>query len=398
MGALTAAVDEVVATDLDVLGDHEIRDQLRLLQREVNRLAAYRSKGTGTLERRAIRAAGSGRESAAVRPTRDWAESELGLNPSEAKRAGQTGRRVSEDPDVERAYAEGRVREEHVRVITEAVRQLSGRQRSKVLTELLDAAESSTPVTLGRLARRLLARTDHEAAAAADERRHARRHVRAAETPDGMLALNALLAGVDKEIVQTAIDAYRTPDAEGEHRTPEQRTADALVASLRASLDVGRAPTQHGIKPHVIVVIDLSDLGAAKGTAEGMWSGPLPADEIRRLSHDATITRVLVDARSVPIEVSEGRRTVASGLWKALLARDRGCRWPGCQAPPAWCDAAHGRVPYRDNGRLSLENGLLLCRRHHRKVDNGGWAIDIRGPDIAFVAPGGRRVSSPPAE
>lgn len=192
-----------------------------------------------------------------------------------------------------------------------------------------------------------------------------------------MLALNALLAGVDKEIVQTAIDAYRTPDAEGEHRTPEQRTADALVASLRASLDVGRAPTQHGIKPHVIVVIDLSDLVAGKGTAEGMWSGPLPADEIRRLSHDATITRVLVDARSVPIEVSEGRRTVASGLWKALLARDRGCRWPGCQAPPAWCDAAHGRVPYRDNGRLSLENGLLLCRRHHRKVDNGGWAIDM---------------------
>lgn len=396
MADLTVAVEEVVATDLDALGEPEIKQQLQLLQREMNRLAAFRSRCAGTLESRAIRDAGHGRESAAVRPIRDWEKEELRLDPFEAKRTGQTGRRVAEDPDVERAYAGGRIREEHVRVITDAIRQLTGAQREEVLAALLEAAETCTPIALGRLARRLLAEADHEAAQAADDRRHGRRYGRMTETADGMLALHALLAGLDKEVVQTAIDAFRTTDAHGEHRTSEQRTADALVAALRASLDLGEAPTQHGIQPHVIVIVKLDDYVSGRGTGEGMWSGPIPVDEIRRLSHDATITRVLVDARSVPIEASEGRRNVASGVWKTLLARDRGCRWPGCQAPPAWCDAAHGRDPYRDKGRLSPSNGVLLCRRHHRKVDNGRWTIDIRGPDITFIAPDGRRVESPP--
>jgi hypothetical protein len=395
MADLTTAVDEVVATDLDALTEEQIKEQLRLLQRELNRLVAFRSKGTGTLETRAIRSAGTGRESRAVRPTRTWAEEELGLTPSEAKRSGQTGRQVSDDPEVEHAYAEGLVREEHVRVITETLRTLVGDQRADVRTHLLAAAPSCTPVALGRLARRLLAKADQEAAQAADDRRYARRYARVTQTPDGMLALNALLSGLDMEVAQTAVDAFRTPDAEDEHRTPEQRTADALVAALRASLDLGKAPTQHGVRPHLILVAELSDFAAEQGSGEGMWSGPLPIDEIRRMSHDASITRVLVDARSVPIEASEGKRNVTSGVWKALLARDRGCRWPGCQAPPAWCDAAHGPVPERDNGRLSPSNGVLLCRRHHRKVDNGGWTIDIRGPDISFLAPDGHRVRSP---
>jgi hypothetical protein len=398
MAGLTGLVDEVVATDLDALADEEIREQLRLLQREMNRLSAFRSKGAGTLEQRAIRRAGNGRESRAVRPTREWAERELGLNPSEAKRAGQTGRRVSEDPEVARAYEQGRIRDEHVRVITDTVRGLVGEQRAEVLQKLLASAADCTPVALGRVARRLLAVADREAAEAAEDRRHARRYARATQTPDGMLALNALLTGLDQEIAQTAIDAFRTQDAEGENRTPEQRTADALVAALRASLDLGKAPTQHGLRPHLILIAELPDFMSNHGTGEAMWSGPILMDEIRRTSHDATVTHVLVDARSVPIEVSEGKRNVATGLWKALLARDRGCRWPGCQAPPAWCDAAHGHRPYRSNSRFNVSNAVLLCRRHHRKVDLGEWTIDIRGPDIAFIAPDGRRVESPPPE
>ena len=396
MERLTAAVDDVVGTDLDALGEAEIKRQLVDLQREMNRLAAYRSKATGTLEQRAIRTAGHGRESRAVQPTRTWAEEELGLTPSEAKRTGETGRRVSDDPEVEQAYAEGLIREEHVRVITDTLRRLAGEERAEVRAHLVEAARRCTPVALGRLARRLLAKADHETAQAADNRRHERRSARVAETPDGMLAVNALLSGVDKEIAQTAIDAFRTQDAKDEHRTPEQRTADALVAALRASLDLGKAPTQHGIRPHVILIATLSDYASGQGTGDGLWSGPIAMDEIRRVSKDATITRVLTDARSVPIEVSAGSRYVATGLWKALVARDRGCRWPGCSAPPAWCDAAHGEISFRAQGPLSVHNGVLLCRRHHRKVDLGKWTIDIRGPDIGFVDPTGRRVESPP--
>jgi hypothetical protein len=47
--------------------------------------------------------------------------------------------------------------------------------------------------------------------------------------------------------------------------------------------------------------------------------------------------------------------------------RDSHCRFPGCDRPPSWCDAHHVRH-WADGGPTSLDNLLLLCRRHHRLV------------------------------
>jgi hypothetical protein len=51
---------------------------------------------------------------------------------------------------------------------------------------------------------------------------------------------------------------------------------------------------------------------------------------------------------------------VSAQLRKALEARDRHCRWPGCTRPGSWCEAHHV-VPWIRAGATNQANLLLLC-------------------------------------
>jgi hypothetical protein len=393
---LVASVGAISSVDLDGHGDADIVDHLERVQRQMNRLQAHRARCAGVLTRRAIQRAGRGRESRATRGVQEQLTDRLGLSPSEARQAGRAGRQRDASPETTKAHDAGDIRDEHARMINRALDQIPPAKRQAAERRLLKLARRQHPGEFGRSVRRLVERLSRDGADRSKRELHERRYGRMNQLPDGMTTFSSGVSGLDAETVQTAINAFRTPDATGERRTPEQATADAFVAMCQAALRAGEAPEQHGVPPQVAVVISLADLTSGLGSGEGAWTGPIPARDIQRLCHDATISRVLVDARSVPIEVSEGRRTVTSGVWKALVVRDRGCRWPGCDAPPAWCDVAHGERPHRHNGQLTLSNAVLLCRRHHRRVDGNGWTIKIRGPDITFVAGDGRKVESPP--
>ncbi|MCY4427846.1 MAG: HNH endonuclease signature motif containing protein, partial [Halieaceae bacterium] len=78
--------------------------------------------------------------------------------------------------------------------------------------------------------------------------------------------------------------------------------------------------------------------------------------------------------RSRPsLNLSRKHRLVQPALRRALEARDRGCRYPGC-SHERWLDAHHV-VHWADGGETSLENTLLLCSSHHRLLHEGGFAI-----------------------
>jgi len=76
---------------------------------------------------------------------------------------------------------------------------------------------------------------------------------------------------------------------------------------------------------------------------------------------------------------------------RALDARDRGCRWPGCERPASW-SAAHHLVHWAQGGTTELGNLVLLCHRHHRMVHEGGWQLvrtdDQRLLTVPPVPPG----------
>ena len=78
--------------------------------------------------------------------------------------------------------------------------------------------------------------------------------------------------------------------------------------------------------------------------------------------------------RSRPsLNLSRKHRLVQPALRRALEARDRGCRFPGC-SHERWLDAHHV-VHWADGGETSLGNTLLLCSSHHRLLHEGGFAI-----------------------
>jgi hypothetical protein len=387
--AVDALGGAVKAIDLDTLEDAGLDDVLRIVQRGMDRLNSLRCLAAGARETRALRAAGPGREARALRDARRGLQDDLDLTPSEAKNLGETGRRAGESPQGKRSMEQGKLRPEHLRIITDTLRWLDGEDRSRVEEELVEAASRCNVVALGRLARRLLAEVDQSSAMEAVKRRYARRSGKLVEKPDGMTDLYARFSDLEGELAHTAIHAFRRPDAPGEHRSPEQATADALIDIFNAALRSREAPTQHGERPHITVTIPHENLETGTGVGEAMFTGPIPATEVLRLARDAKLRWVTVDPQRVPVNVSEGRSVVRSAIWQALLVRDRGCRWPGCDSPPSWCDVAHAEVPDRAGGPLVLSNAALLCRRHHRLVDLGKWTMRIRGPDVIFDPPDG---------
>jgi hypothetical protein len=72
------------------------------------------------------------------------------------------------------------------------------------------------------------------------------------------------------------------------------------------------------------------------------WVNEIPPALAQRIACDAQVWRAVLDpATGLPLEVGRAHRVVPHWIRKALHARDRGCRWPGCRAPAAWTDAHH---------------------------------------------------------
>ncbi|MFL6131015.1 MAG: HNH endonuclease signature motif containing protein [Mycobacteriales bacterium] len=96
-----------------------------------------------------------------------------------------------------------------------------------------------------------------------------------------------------------------------------------------------------------------------------------------------------------PLDLGRSRRLFTGPLRRALVLRDRGCAFPGCDRPPGWCEAHHIRH-WAAGGKTSLGNGVLLCGTHHRLIERGDWQVRLAAdgyPDFhppPWIDPDGR--------
>jgi hypothetical protein len=206
-------------------------------------------------------------------------------------------------------------------------------------------------------------------------------------TIDGRGELRASLASDLTAVVDAGL---RVADPRDFDLTPAERRAQALETVFRHFLDHQRQHRGGRHRPHVNVTITADELAQGIG-GQYLDTGGVPSPaELGALLCDSATHRLVVEGRSSILDYGRARRLVPSDLFQALTTRDHGCRFPACNRPAAWTDAHHV-IHWQAGGATALDNLVLLCRRHHRRLHRPGYEAKLR-PDGTFeiTRPGGR--------
>ncbi|YAL82936.1 DUF222 domain-containing protein [Dermacoccaceae bacterium W4C1] len=209
--------------------------------------------------------------------------------------------------------------------------------------------------------------------------------------PDCMALISALVPVAEGVATLAALrQAATRAQATGDPRTVGQLMADTLTAratqpsdSLASAVDAGR-----GSAPGVEIglVMDASTLlGLSDHPGHLNGYGPIPADLAREIAYGAIpaaddlaatagrrwVRRLLTDpVTGVVTGQDSRRRTFDDAARRFLIARDRHCRQPYCDAPIRHIDHIH---PHSRGGPTSIDNGQGLCERGNYIKDLPGW-------------------------
>ncbi|MFE4498668.1 DUF222 domain-containing protein [Rhodococcus sp. NPDC056743] len=233
--------------------------------------------------------------------------------------------------------------------------------------------------------------------------------LRIAPTLNGRVAIKGDFDALTGEMLLSALSGLSMPkpaaDGTPDARSAAKRTADAFTELIRRYLDNAATGVDGGQRPHVNVHITAKDLAEHRECAtmradsddepdlddesvfEDLdvgympWMGPLSVSKTRMLACDCMLSTVLMDGNGAPLDATPLKRLVTAEQRIALIARDKGCAFPNCDAVPAWCDAHHIE-PWSTGGLTVMDNLVLLCRSHHTLMHStsgfrGIWEIKM---------------------
>ena len=118
---------------------------------------------------------------------------------------------------------------------------------------------------------------------------------------------------------------------------------------------------------------------------------PLAPSELAGLLCDSNISRLVLSAHGEPIDISRKQRLFSTRQAKAITARDRYCRYPGCDAPPELGQIHHAHQHER-GGPTTIDNGILLCYAHHQVIHRKQITITHHQGGFSFTLPSGELV------
>jgi hypothetical protein len=332
-----------------------------------------------------------------------WLRDRHRISGEAASRLVKLARALDADVDspTAAALAAGRVNVEQAKVITDAVAKLPAEHRKAAEEHLVGDAATFGPRELGRLGQRIfevVAPEEADKQALAELERAERRawHDRGLWLTDipgtGNVRINGYLTQEAAAIVRAATNPLcaprtmrrtGTPDNDADPsdvRSAPQRLHDALIEVCSLASACGELPDNGGDRPQVVVTIGYESLRQQVGAGtfdDGSLLSPAAA---RRLACDAGIIPAVLGGTSQVLDQGRQSRLVTGALRRALVLRDKGCSFPGCDRPPRWTDAHHIRH-WSQGGPTDLGNLTLLCGYHHRLIHHSEWQIRINAKD-----------------
>lgn len=334
-----------------------------------------------------------------------WLHWRTGFDLGASREKVRVARALPALPRISRAMECGQLSYAKVRALTRVA--TPGNERA-----LLNVALAGTAAQVERFVR-AWRRVDRVSEARDDERRFLCRELSTWVDDDGMVVVRGRLTPEVGAVVQRALEAaadrlfrdgqaLATAACLAEDVTPAQRRADALgllaEAALSSDLDQGHAGGRYQVVVHVEAASSPDEAPMEDGGVLELDHAAhrVSAETSRRLSCDASVVVMSQDADGRVVEAGPRTRTIPASIRRALAARDRTCRFPGCTSRR--CDAHHIEH-WADGGTTELDNLMLLCRRHHRALHEGGFDVEAAASGaFVFFRPDGRTLrASPPA-
>ncbi|MER7586018.1 DUF222 domain-containing protein [Micromonospora sp. NPDC127501] len=381
-----AQADDAIAACADAaawaLPEHELIAALDAAHRLEQRLAAVKLALIRELDGRGT-ARTHGASNTAV-----WLREHLRLTIPAARRLIDLATVLDTgNPGIRQALADGAISLDQARVIADTIDTVNtsadAETADKAAGVLVGWASQFDPTHLRKLGTRIL---DHvapdiadaatQAALDAEAHRATRdRHLTLSEQTDGRLRLTGTLDTETAALLRAAVDPLSTPCGPDDTRSAGQRRHDALAEVCRLTLRTSALPNSGG-EPAQIFTTTYDALTRQLGAGALDTGLSLTPDTVRRLACDATILPAVLDGSGHVLDVGRQRRLITGPLRRALVLRDRGCAFPGCDRPPRWCHAHHIHH-WTDGGPTSLNNAVLLCGHHHRHLHHSDWTVHL---------------------
>jgi hypothetical protein len=334
---------------------------------------------------------GTGSEAGATSATNWWAHTTRTTR-AEAHRVARLAEALEHHDDVAASLAAGDLRTDQAQVIVDAVEDLPEDADPWVppaaVDFLLDKAAEHNAKALRVLGRRVLEVIDPAAADAEEARRLE------AEEADALAAASFTMTDdghgrshgrftiptLHAAILRKHLMALASP-ARSAGRPTVEPVADRTLTRHRLGLAFleyietrpeHTVPSAGGVPATVVVTMELETLIGGLKAASLDTGDRISAGEARRLACRTGIIPIVLGGPSVPLDVGRKSRFHTEPQRIAMGIRDGGCRTAGCDAPPAMCQAHH-RTEWSRGGGTSVDDGELLCPKHHHRIHDPAY-------------------------
>ena len=301
-----------------------------------------------------------------------------------------------------RALGAGQVTAEQAAVIVDAVDALPDfvleHERREAEQHLLEKAALFDHLVLKKLGRHLLHVIDPDGADERLAKQLEREEERAAQKTyfhlrrDGSGGVRGefLIPELQAAMLETALNAIASPKRP-EPLEREITAADGTVQPKPNATLLGEAfcellerypadclPQVGGINASVVVTMTLESLLGGIKAASVDTGIHISAAQARRLASQCGVIPAVLGSRSEVLDLGRKVRAFTRAQRTALRVRHQTCSVESCTIPGAFCHAHH-KDPWSRGGRSDLENGTLLCPRHHRAAHLPGYAASYDG-------------------